>query len=253
MSFAPLTDPLVYATAIPAILMAGMSKGGLGGGAGALSIPLMALALSPLDAAAILLPLLCLMDLQGLWAYRRDWDRRLMKVLLPAGCLGVVIGGLAAGRLSVAMIEIIIGGIAVVFTLNYWFGRAPPAAAAAPHTLKGWFWSTVGGFTSYLAHAGGPPLQVYLLPLRLDKTVFVATTVVYFAVINFAKIAPYVATGQLNLGNIATSVVLMPFAPMGMWLGLKLHKRISPVLFYRVIYTLTFVAGLKLLWDGLTR
>ncbi len=253
MSLAPLADPLVYATAIPAIIMAGMSKGGLGGGAGVLSIPLMSLAMSPLDAAAIMLPLLCLMDVQGLWAYRRDWDRSLMKVLLPAGCLGVAIGGLAAGRLSVAAIEIIIGGIAVVFTLNHWFGRAPAAVAARPSAAKGWFWSTIGGFTSYLAHSGGPPLQVYLLPLRLDKTVYVGTTVVYFAVINFAKFPPYVATGQLNLANAATSAVLMPVAAFGMWLGLSLHRRISPFWFYRVAYGLTFVAGAKLLWDGLMR
>jgi uncharacterized membrane protein YfcA len=246
-----ITEPLFYLIAVPAILISGISKGGFGGGVGILTVPAMALVVSPLQAAGIMLPLLCLMDLVGLRAYRRTWDRASMAVLAPAALAGITLGALSAGLLEESQIRLVIGVIAVSFTADYWLGRRGHEAPKARNRLKGGLLGVVSGFTSFLAHAGGPPISVYLLPLRLDKTVFVGTTVVYFAAVNYAKLAPYAWLGQLGSINLMTALVLSPLAPAGMWLGLWLHTRVSPELFYKLCYAFVFVAGCKLLYDGL--
>ncbi|MEE8544347.1 MAG: sulfite exporter TauE/SafE family protein [Alphaproteobacteria bacterium] len=246
-----ITEPLFYLIAVPAILVAGISKGGFGGGVGLLAVPAMALVVPPLQAAGIMLPLLCLMDLFGLHAYRGSWDRPNMAVILPAALSGIALGTLSAGVLEEHHIRLLVGVIAVSFTADHWLGRRGREAARPRNLVKGGLWGVVSGFTSFLAHAGGPPISVYLLPLRLDKTVFVGTTVVYFAAVNYAKLAPYAWLGQLGPVNLMTALVLSPLAPVGIWLGLWLHTRISPELFYKVCYSFVFVAGCKLLYDGL--
>lgn len=248
-----IADSWFYCLAIPALLLTGVSKGGLGAGAGILAVPLMSLAIPPTQAAAIMLPVLCAMDLIGLWGYRAAHDGRRLRFLLPAALIGIALGTVTFGWLSEAGIRLVIGGIAILFVVRHWIGtlqgrrvgdRPPPGRAA------GIFWSAVSGYTSFVAHAGGPPLSVYLLPQRLDKTVFVATTVVFFAFVNAIKLGPYWALGQLVPGNLATSLVLLPLAPLGMALGFWLHRRIDPVLFFRICHALLLVTGIKLAWDG---
>ncbi|MCC7276334.1 MAG: sulfite exporter TauE/SafE family protein, partial [Alphaproteobacteria bacterium] len=150
-------------------------------------------------------------------------------------------------------VRVVIGSIAVVFVLRHWAGVLLKASGEgrAPGPRSGAFWAAVSGYTSFVAHAGGPPLSVYLLPQRLDKTAFVATTVVFFAVVNYAKLVPYWALGQLATGNLATSAALLPLAPAGMALGFWLHRRIDQVLFFRICHGLLLATGAKLLWDGL--
>jgi len=245
-----ISDPLFYYLAVPAVLIAAISKGGFGAGLGFVSVPLMTLVVSPLQAAAIMLPLLCCMDIFGLLAYRRHVDRSLLPLLLLGAVAGIGIGWALAAWVDDQAVRAIVGTVAVAFTLNHWFGRAgrEPARPSAP---KGVFWSAVSGFTSFVSHSGGPPLAVYLLPLRLDKTVFQATTVVFFAVVNYVKLVPYWSLGQFRGENLAASLVLAPLAPLGIWAGVWLHQRVSPLLFYRIAYGFIFVIGLKLLWDGL--
>lgn len=245
-----INDPWFYAAAVPAVLIIGMSKGGFGPGSSLLALPLMGLLIPPLQAAAITLPLLCVMDLAGLWGYRGLWDRSSMRVILAGGLLGVAIGTLTADWVSNRGVQLIVGGVAVAFVLHKWLGRA--SDAPAPRSLpKGLFWSTVSGFTSFIAHAGGPPLQVYMLPLKQDKTTFVATTIVYFAVLNYVKLVPYWWLGQFSPVNLGTSLALAPVAVAGVYLGIWLHRKMSDQLFFRIVYAVTFLCGLKLLADGL--
>jgi uncharacterized membrane protein YfcA len=214
-----------------------------------LAVPLMALSVPPLQAAAIMLPILCLMDLVGMWGYRRQWDGPSMVVLMPAAMAGIVLATLTAGQVGPDHIRLAVGVIAVVFALHHWLGRQA-SVGARPHAAQGVFWGAVSGFTSFLAHAGGPPLAVYLLPLKLDKTIFVGTTVIYFAAVNYAKIIPYAWLGQFSATNLATAFLLLPLAPVGVLAGMWLHRRMQPGPFYRVSYALVFVVGLKLTWDG---
>jgi hypothetical protein len=251
MQFTLIDNPWFYAVAIPALILNGISKGGLGGGVGGVSVPLMALVISPTQAAAIMLPILCVMDLPAIHAYFGRWDKAQMRIILPAGLAGIVVGTLTFRYLNEHWIRVLLGTIAIGFVLNSM--RKMNLAAARTSKVKGWFWSGISGYTSFVAHSGGPPLTVYMLPLKLDKTVFVATTVVFFSAGNYLKIGPYLWLGLFDWRNLATSLVLLPVGVGGVYLGVWLHKRLSQTHFYRIIYALLFATGAKLLYDGLTR
>jgi uncharacterized membrane protein YfcA len=250
----PITDPLFYLLAVPALLLTGISKGGFASGGGNLAVPAMSLVIAPPQAAGIVLPILCAMDLFGVWAYRRDWDRRTMAILTPGALIGIMLGALAFGELSDRAVKAMIGAIAVAFVLHAALRSRLVRATDAPAgeaPMKGLFWSAVSGFTSTLAHAGGPPLAVYLLPRRLSRLRLNATTVVFFTLVNYVKLVPYALLGQLHGGNLATSAVLLPTAPAGVLLGIWLARRISDRIFYRAVFTLLLLTGIKLLHDGL--
>jgi len=244
-----ITDPWFYAAAIPAVLLSSIGKGAFGGGIGVMAVPLLSLVVPPLTAAAIMLPLLCLSDLFVAWTYRNDWDRANMRIILPAGFAGVAIGALTAGLLPERAIKLIIGAIAVVFALDHWFGRRD-AQPARVDWRKGTFWSAVAAYTSFLANAGSPPLNLYLLPQRLDKIAFVGTIVIYWTIINYAKVIPYAWLGLFDRSTLLTSLVLVPLTPLGTWLGVWLTRRLPAQTFFSACYGIVFLVGAKLLWDG---
>jgi len=248
-----IIDPFFYAVAIPAFLLTAISKGGFASGGGNLTVPLVALAIPAPQAAAIALPLLCAMDLSGLRAWWGRWSLREMRVLIPGGAIGIALGATAFGYMDDRAIKAMVGLVTLGFLARAaWQAtrrKAPPSAE--PSAARGGFWATVSGFTSTIAHAGGPPLAVYLYPLRLDRQTLAATTVVFFGVMNYVKLLPYWWLGQLSAANLLTALVLAPLAPLGVNLGIWLSKRISDKLFYRIIYTLLLASGLKLAWDGL--
>ncbi len=248
-----ITDPWFYAAAIPAVLLFGISKGGFGGGLGTLAVPLMALVISPIQAAAILLPLLCLMDIVSLWQYRRKWIWPELTVLLPGSLLGIGVGTILFEYMSASVIRLIVGTVAVSFTVHYWLstrGRSASSLADFPRSV-GTFFGAITGFTSFVAHAGGPPINMYLLRRPLNRTDFVATTVLFFAVVNYVKLIPYAWLGQLATGNLMTSLALSPLAPIGVLIGVYLHKRVSDRFFFAFVYLLLFAVGLRLIYDGL--
>ena len=245
-----IDDPYFYVLAIPALLMAGINKTGFASGLGVLAVPLMSLAIPPLQAVAILLVVYCVMDLFAMWAYRRSWDRTNLRIILPAGFVGIGVGWLSAGMLSTPAIKMIVGAIAMLFTLHHWLG--PRAVVArSPKRIKGYVCSAVAGYASFLAHAGGPPLSMYLLPQRMEPARYVGTAAMYWGVMNYAKLLPFGALGQLDSRNLLTALVLLPLAPIGTRLGVWINRAIDPVWFYRIVYALTFAIGAKLVWDGL--
>jgi len=249
-----ITDPWFYAAAVPAVLLFGIAKGGFGGGLGVVAVPLMALVVSPLQAAAVLLPILCLMDLVGLWAYRGRWLWPELRILVPASMIGIGSGALLFGFMNAATVRIIVGAVAIAFTLHYVYSTRRKPDSALPHfpPSVGVVAGAAGGFTSFIAHAGGPPISMYLLRRPLDRTDFVATTVLLFAAINYVKLLPYAWLGQLSATNLLTSLVLAPLAPVGVYTGVWLHRRVSDRFFFRLMYVLLFVVGCKLLYDGVT-
>ena len=244
-----IQDPWFYAVATVAVLVLGIAKGGLAGGIGLVAVPLMSLSVEPARAAAILLPILMLMDVTALRPYWRRWDRRSMETTWLGAVVGTGLGWLSFGLLSADALRLMVGSIALIYALRWWLGReAGPAREAS--LRRGTLWATLAGFTSFSVHAGGPPIHVYLLSLRLDKTAFQATTVLFFFGINWLKIGPYAWLGQLDGSNLATSLVLAPLAPVGIALGAWLHHRIDERWFYRVVYASLVVLGIKLIHDG---
>jgi uncharacterized protein len=247
-----VTQPSFYLAAVPAVILLGLSKGGFAG-LGVLGMPLMALTIPPVQAAAITLPILIVQDMVSVWAYRREWDRANLEILLPGAVAGIVLAFLLAARVPDAAVALVLGVIAVAFALRRFVrGRqtGAPTPASRLNRPAGWFWGAAAGFTSMVAHAGGPPFQVYVMPQRLPREVFVGTGVVFFALVNLIKVPPYLALGQFTAENLATSAVLFPLAIAATWAGVRLVRRVSGERFYDIVYALLLLLGCKLVFDG---
>jgi uncharacterized protein len=245
---AVITDPLFYLLAIPAIVALGLGKGGFAG-VGMISTPLLALTMPPLQAAAILLPIILCQDVISVWAYRRRWSAWNLKVLLPGSVVGVGAAWLFAAYVPNAYVEIAVGVTGVCFALYNTFGKVP-AQPWRPSVSAGMFWGSLAGFTSTIIQVGAPPYQVHILPQRLDKLTLIGTTIIFFALVNVMKLVPYFALGQFSPRTLATSVVLLPFAVATNFLGLWLARRTPTELFYRITYLLMFLISLALIWQG---
>jgi uncharacterized membrane protein YfcA len=194
------------------------------------------------------------MDIFAWLAYRKRWSREHLRALLPGALAGILLGALAFGTVPLEGVRLFIGVIAVAFALNRWLRIAERLGARErkPGRVLGMLCGTASGFTSTLAHAGGPPLLIYLLPQKLDKTMFVGTTVVFFAAVNYLKLVPYYALGQLAPANLGLALLFAPLAPLGIWLGLRLARVVPERPFYAIAYTLLFATGVKLIYDALT-
>ncbi len=242
-----ITDPIFYLAAIPAVTFLGVSKGGFAG-VGLLATPLLALVLPPLQAAAILLPILLLQDVISVFVYRHHWDAQNIKIMLPGAVLGVGIAWLLAAHMSDSYVRLAIGAIAFGFVVDHWLGRKP---AARPVISQGLFWGSVSGFTSMLCQAGGPPFQVYVMPQRLEKLTFVGTMAIFFAALNVIKVIPYFALGQFSTAGLATSIALVPLAVATNFLGIWMVRVTPTVLFYKLSYVFVFAISLALIHNAL--
>ncbi|WP_252179030.1 sulfite exporter TauE/SafE family protein [Endozoicomonas sp. 4G] len=235
-----------FITAIPAIIVTGLGKGGMGSALGMIAVPLMSLSMPPVQAAAILLPLLLVMDGFAIWGWRRHVDWRVLKIIIFPGLLGIFLGLAVFASLSEKAIKGMVGIIAIVFCLNQWFGHYFHSPHK-PGTLAGIFWSIISGFTSFGIHSGGPPLSVYMLPLKLKKEFLAGTMAIFFGILNLVKCPAYAALGQFTTNNLLLSSLLLPFCPLGVWLGMKMVKTVPTDFFYNALYICLFLTGLKLL------
>ncbi|TDG11984.1 sulfite exporter TauE/SafE family protein [Seongchinamella unica] len=245
-----LSDPGFYLVSIPAVLLYGVAKGGFGGAVAVLSVPMMALVMSPTQAAAILLPILVVMDVVVVRTYWGQFDRQALRLLLPGAVVGILIGYLAADRMSDDYMRILIGALSLVFASQQLLGLQSRGATEHRAGPAGFF-GLLAGFTSFSIHAGGPPLTMYLLPKRLNPLIFAGTAGIFFAVVNAIKLVPYAMLGQFSSDNLLYSLVLVPLAPLGVKLGHYLVKITEPGLYYKIISVCLLVLGGKLLWDGI--
>ena len=251
-----MTDPFFYAAAIPAVILVGLSKGGFGGAMALLGVPLMALAVSPVQAAAILLPILIVMDMVSLWTWRSHKDNKTLVIMLPGAVIGIAIGWATAAWVTAPMVRLIVGAVALWFVWRYLVQiiaarRSGNEQASRGHQpVQGTLWGALAGFTSFVSHAGGPPYQIYTLPLRQDPKTYTGTSVRFFAIINAIKLVPYFALGQFDMTNLSTSLALAPLAPVATLAGAFIVRRMKPDIFYPFMYVMVFFTALKLIWDG---
>ncbi len=248
------TLPLAFwLLAVIATLLFGMSKAGFGGAAGSLGVPLMALAVPAPFAAAVMLPILLAIDLIGLVVFRGKADTANLRIILPGAMLGVALGWLTFSHVDARWIKLLIGIEAIAFALDR-FRAARNAAIAvpsAPTFLPGILWSGVAGFTSFISHAGGPPIMQYLMPQNMDKMRLVGTTVIFFTAVNFAKLGPYAQLGLVDLSNLAVSLLLAPAIPIGYFAGYRLLQAVDMRGFNLVTAWTLLAAGTKLVFDGI--
>jgi uncharacterized membrane protein YfcA len=245
-----LSDPWFYAVAIPAMIILGVSKGGFTT-IGMLTVPILSLVISPVQAAAIVLPILVLSDLVAVISYRGIWDGPTLRIVLPGAVIGILLGWLTAAWVTEREIRLLVGAMSVLFALNYWLRRGAPEATRGQDPLKGGFWGAVSGYTSFVSHAGGPPFQIYVAPLRLEPILFAGTSVITFALMNAVKLVPYFFLGQFSTANLLASAILLPVSIPATLAGVWLVKRIEPGPFYRLAYALIFFVGLYLVFEAL--
>ncbi|MEM1403965.1 MAG: sulfite exporter TauE/SafE family protein [Pseudomonadota bacterium] len=246
-----LSDPAFYFVAIPAVLLYGVAKGGFGGAIAILAVPLMTLVMPPAQAAAILLPILVVMDMVAIYTYRGHFDGLALRLLLPGAVLGVCIGYLLAEYLNDEIMRLIVGSVAVVFGLQFLAGMST-FVGSTHHRPTAMAFGTLAGFTSFSIHAGGPPFTMYLIPKGVAPFVYAGTAALFFSVVNLAKLPAYWALGQFTQENLIYSAVLIPVAPLGVLLGRKLVGLSNPQFYYRLIAAFLVVIGLKLIYDGVT-
>jgi len=246
-----LTDPIFYLASIPAVILIGLSKGGLGGAMALIGVPLMALVVPPVQAAAILLPILIVMDMVSLWTWRGFYDRQLLAIMLPGALIGIGIGWLTAAVVTEDHVRLIVGVITLLFFLRWATDKIRRSERVLSHSRpKGLFWGTVAGFTSFVAHAGGPPYQVYALPLKHDPKLYTGTSVIFFAIVNAVKLVPYFALGQFDATNLTASLILVPAAPLATLAGAWVVRRMEPDVFYPLMYCMILIVSLNLIYQG---
>ena len=247
-----ISDPAFLALGALAVILLGLSKGGFAG-AGALGTPLLALVVGPVDAAAIILPVLIVQDVVGVWAFRHSWDRGILLLMLPAAAIGIALAYYFAATLPEAGMQVLLGAISILFAVrSLWLqrgGRIP--APAHPPRWFGFLMGIASGVTSQIAHAGQPPFQIYVLPRRLPRDMLVGTTAIFFAAVNWIKVPAYSALGQFTHAHLLASLALMPLAILSTFAGVWLVRRVDAGRFYALIFWLMLLIGLKLVHDGL--
>ncbi len=244
----PLLEPLLIShlpLAIAAFCI-GLSKGGLPG-VGMIAVPLMALTMSPIKAAALVLPIFILSDIVAVYLYRHNFDRANLRILIPACLLGVGLGWLTASTVSDDWVALMIGLLGVGFCLNVWLRPYKDQSGKPPRRVSGLFWGTLSGFTSFVAHAGAPPYQIYTLPQKMPRLVFAGTTTILFASVNLAKIVPYAMIEPFTTDMIKTSLIFLPVALAGTLFGKLGVQKLSDRWFYRLVQIALFLICIELI------
>jgi uncharacterized protein len=245
-------DPHFYLAAVPAVIFVGLSKGGLGG-LGQLGVPFLALAVSPVQGAAIMLPILIVMDMVSLWSWRGFRDMTTLMIMLPGGMLGIFIGYLTARIVTDDAVTLLVGLIGLWFAIRSLMPSKLAAGEGRPHNaVLGGFWGAMAGFTSFVAHAGGPPYQIYTMPLKQDPKTYTGTSTVFFAIVNAVKLIPYFALGQFDATNLSLSAVMFPLAILSTMIGAWIVARMRAAVFYPYMIGMLLLVSLKLTYDGFT-
>ncbi|WP_194093843.1 sulfite exporter TauE/SafE family protein [Marivivens aquimaris] len=240
-----------WIVSVIAAISVGLSKGGLAA-LGTIAVPVMALAIDPIVAAGLLLPVFVVSDIFGVWTYRKHFDKQLLIISIIGGTVGVVIGGLLASVVSEHVVTLFVGLIGVLFTLNFILKRGAEVEAEPLNKPKGYFWTAIAGFTSFVSHSGGPPYQMFVLPLKLPKMVFAGTITLAFAYINAIKLIPYAMLGQINLHSLGVSAILMVPAVISVFVGVRLVKILPDKIFYNFVIIALGIVSLKLVFDAIT-
>lgn len=244
-----------YYAAVPAVLLVGFAKGGMGDALSLIGVPFLALVVSPVEAAAILLPILVFMDMVSLVIWRGHADMTTLKIMLPGALFGIALGWATSAIVPGDVLRVVIGTVTVLFCARYfWNNFGPGVGKAVPlrgqRPVRATAWATLSGYGSFVAHAGGAPFQIYALPLKLPPREYTGTSVRFFAILNAVKLIPYFALGQLDTKNLVTSFTLLPFAPLATLAGAWCVRRMKPEIFYPFMYVMALIAALLIIREG---
>ena len=241
-----------WLVAFAAAFLVGAGKGGLPMVA-ILSVPTISLVMSPMEGAALLLPVYLISDIFGIYIYRRSFSPRNLAILIPASLIGIIVGYLMADRIDEGAVRVVVGCTGLAFLAMRMRARFIGKSEAKPAGIPGGLlWGSVSGFTSFVAHAGGPAFQLYALPQKLPKMTFAGTSTILFAVVNLMKVPPYIALGLLDWTDTRAIVWLAPVAVLGAWVGYRLTRIIRERIFFVIVEVALFVICTNLIRVGLT-
>ncbi len=242
-------DPIFLIVASFAVILVGLAKGGFAG-LGAAAMPLLVLVMDPIAAAAMMLPILLVQDVVSVWAFRRSFDMTTLLWMVPGSAAGIFLGWLLASSVDSDYVRALVGAISLLFGLYRLTGFKVKSSRPLPQWLAA-FWGAVSGFTSHIAHAGGPPFQVWAMTRNFPHTIFIGTSSIFFAIVNWIKVPAYFALGQFSWANMRLTLIFLPLAILSTFGGVWLVKRINPERFYRIIALLMVVVGMGLLLQSL--
>ena len=242
---------IFFLTVVPAIILFGIAKSGLGGSIALISIPLMTISMPLTTALGIILPILIFSDFIATYKYRKEFDIETLKLIVPFAAIGIFIGSLTFSYFSEELLKFIIGLMGFLFAGHYFFFKKNKEVKSVKNFLKGGICSTIAGFTSFSVHAGGTPTSIYLLPLRMKKEIYVGTRIIFFTFVNLIKLPLYINLSMMNFETFKQSLILFPVALIGILIGYQLLKIIEEKLFYNILYALIFVTSSNLILDFL--
>lgn len=246
-----MEDIWFWVAAVTAAVTVGLAKGGLSS-VGVLAVPILSLATNPITAAGLLLPVYIVSDVFGVWTYRRHYNADVLKIITISAIFGIGLGWALASVVPAAAVTIAVGVIGVFFAANFILRRGLNVPAKPIRLLPGVFWGTIAGFTSFVSHAGAPPFQMWVVPLKLDKLTFAGTATIAFAVMNAVKLIPYAALGQINVESLQVAAILSLPAVVSVWIGIRLVKILPEQIFWRFVVVTLGLVSLKLIYDGVT-
>ncbi len=242
---------LFFLTVVPAIVLYGIAKSGLGGSISLISVPLMTLVMPLSQALAIILPILIFSDIVAVYRFRKEFDLSTLKLIVPFAAIGIFIGSLTFSYFSEDILKFIVGVMGFLFTVHYFLFKKNKEEKSNKNFIKGGICSTIAGFTSFCVHAGGTPTSIYLLPLRMKKEIYVGTRVFFFTFINLIKLPFYIYLSMVSFQTFKLSMMLVPLAIIGIYIGYRILKIIDEKLFYNILYVLILVTSSKLIFDFL--
>ena len=249
------TDPLFYLVGLMTAFVMSVGKGAFGGGLAILGIPMLALVTDPITAAIVTAILVAAMDWIALGTFPRDsFSKPDLKWLLPGLLVGLGFGLLVFETVDRRLVALLVAVIALAFTAHYVLGKLSKAPARAPLDVRPGFGLAAGvatGFTTFVAHAGGPPMALYLMRRGLTKTAYAATAVVVFTLGNLVKLPGYLYAGLDEPQAYVKALVLLPAVPLGVWVGRRILDTLPRDTIFNACYGLVGLGSLKLLWDSL--
>ena len=240
---------LFFLTIVPAIILYGIAKSGLGGSMTLISIPLMTIAMPLNQALGIILPILIFSDFIASYKYRKEFDLGTLKLMIPFAALGIIIGSLTFSFLTEELLKFLIGLMGFMFSVHYFFFKKNKESKSEKNFIKVVICSNIAGFTSFCVHAGGTPVSIYLLPLRMKKEIYVGTRIIFFTFVNLIKLPLYINLSMVNFDTVKQSLILLPIALLGILIGFKLVKIINEKLFYNLLYLLILLSSSKLIFN----
>jgi len=242
-------DLLFFICVVPAIIIFGIAKSGLGGSIALISIPLMTVVMPLGQALAVILPILILSDFIAVYRFRKEFDLDTLKLIVPFSAIGIFVGSVTFSYFSEDLLKFIIGLMGFLFSAQYFLFKKNKNIPTKRSFTKGSICSTFAGFTSFCVHAGGTPTSIYLLPLRMKKEIYVGTRVIFFTFVNLIKFPFYISLSMITHDSLKQSMMLFPLSVIGILVGYQILKYIEENIFYNIIYILILISSSRLLYS----